>query len=150
MFLRIFFGDTDSVSLFSQLPYNNATFEQWFPKFLLQNIQNWANDSEYPVAPRKKVFFGVHHISQQNHLKQKNQNAFVKGDVSRGNSGRIFFSIFQFFVALKSQNTDFGWKNRLICYCKIDNYFKKTKKLPGIPSELCEKVLCKISKRLVQ
>ena len=39
----------------------------------------------------KKLFCGVHHNSQQNHLKQKNQNAFVKGDVSRGNPGRIFF-----------------------------------------------------------
>ena len=40
MFLRIFFGDTDSVSLFSQFPYNNATFDQYFPKFILQNIEN--------------------------------------------------------------------------------------------------------------
>jgi len=29
----------------------------------------------------KKVVCGEHHNSQQNHLKQKNQNAFVKGDV---------------------------------------------------------------------
>ena len=50
-----FFGDTDSVSLFSQFPYNNATFEQYFPKFSLQNIENWASDSESPEAPRKKV-----------------------------------------------------------------------------------------------
>ena len=40
MCLRIFFGDRDSVSLFSQFPYNNVTFEQYFPKFLLQNIEN--------------------------------------------------------------------------------------------------------------
>ena len=30
----------------------------------------------------KKLFCGVRHNSQQNHLKQKNQSAFVKGDVS--------------------------------------------------------------------
>ena len=48
----------------------------------------------------KKLFCGVHYNSQRNHLKQKNQNAFIKGDVSRG--------------------------------------------------ELCEEVLCKILKRLVQ
>ena len=60
---------------------------------------------------KKKLFCGVHHNSQQNHLKQKNQSAFVKGDVTRGNSGRIFFfSIFQFSVALGSQKTDFRWK----------------------------------------
>ena len=64
---------TDSVSLFSQFPYNNATFEQYSPKFSLQNIENWASDSKSPEAPRKKVFL-------QNHLKQKNQSAFVKGD----------------------------------------------------------------------
>ena len=87
-------------------PYNN-TFEQYFPKFSLQNIQNWASDSESPEAPRKKLFCGVHQNSQQNHLKQNNQNAFVKGVVSRGNSGRIFFSIFQFFVAFESQKTNF-------------------------------------------
>ena len=40
IFLRIFFGDTDSVSLFSQFSYNNAIFEQYFPKFSLQNIEN--------------------------------------------------------------------------------------------------------------
>ena len=51
----------------------------------------------------KKLFCGVHHNSQQNNLKQKNQNAFIK-DVSRGNTGRIFF---QFFVALGSQKSDF-------------------------------------------
>ena len=55
----------------------------------------------------KKLFCAVDHNSQQNHLKQKNQSAFVKGDVSRGNPGMIFFSIFQFFVALGSQKTDF-------------------------------------------
>ena len=56
----------------------------------------------------KKLFCGVHHNSQQNHLEQKNQNAFVKGDVSPGNPGRIFlFSIFQFFVILGRQKTDF-------------------------------------------
>ena len=54
----------------------------------------------------KKLFCGVHHNSQQNHLKQK-KNIFVKGVVSRGNPGRIFFSFFQFFVALGSQKTDF-------------------------------------------
>ena len=51
----------------------------------------------------KKLFCGLHHNSQQNHVKQKNQNAFVEEDVSRGNPGRIF----QFFVALGSQKTDF-------------------------------------------
>ena len=40
MFLRIFFGDTNSVSSFSQFPYNDATFEQYLPKFKLQNIKN--------------------------------------------------------------------------------------------------------------
>ena len=40
MFLRILFGNTDSPSLFSQFPYNSATFEQYFPKFPLQNIEN--------------------------------------------------------------------------------------------------------------
>ena len=55
MFLRIFFGDTDSVSLFSRFPYNNATFEQYFPGFSLQNIENQASDSKSPEAPRKKV-----------------------------------------------------------------------------------------------
>ena len=40
MFLRKFFGDTDSVSSFSQFPYNNATFEQYLPEFSLQNIEN--------------------------------------------------------------------------------------------------------------
>ena len=55
----------------------------------------------------KKLFCGVHNKSQQNHLKQKNQNAFVKRDVSRVNAGKIFFSIFQFFVALGSQKIDF-------------------------------------------
>ena len=44
----------------------------------------------------KKLFFGVHYNSQQTHLKQKNQNAFVKGHVSRGNPGRIFFRFFNF------------------------------------------------------
>ena len=39
--------------------------------------------------PEKKLFCGVYHNWQQNHLKQKNQNAFVKGDVSRGKPGRI-------------------------------------------------------------
>ena len=55
MFLRNFFGDTDSVSLFSQFPYNNAIFEKYLPKFSLQNIENWASDSKSPEAPRKKV-----------------------------------------------------------------------------------------------
>ena len=45
----------------------------------------------------KTLFCGVHHNSQQNHLKQKNQSAFVKGDVSRGNPGRIFFFDFSTF-----------------------------------------------------
>ena len=39
----------------------------------------------------KKLFCSVHHNSQQNHLKPKNQNVFVKGDVSRGNPRRISF-----------------------------------------------------------
>ena len=34
------FSDADSVSLFNQFPYNNATFEQYFSKFSLQNIEN--------------------------------------------------------------------------------------------------------------
>ena len=55
MFLRKFFGDTDSVSSFSQFPYNNATFEQYLPEFSLQNIENWVSDSKSPEAPRKKV-----------------------------------------------------------------------------------------------
>ena len=55
MFLRIFFGNTDSVSSFSQFPYNNAIFEQYLPKFSLQNIENWASDSKSPEMPRKKV-----------------------------------------------------------------------------------------------
>ena len=42
MFLRIVFSDTDSVSLFSQFPYNNATFEKYFPKFLLQNSDKFS------------------------------------------------------------------------------------------------------------
>ena len=54
MFLRIFFGDTDSVSLLSQFPYNNATFEQYFPKFSLHNIENWASDSESPLCKWQK------------------------------------------------------------------------------------------------
>ena len=54
---------------------------------------------------KKKLFCGVHPNPQENHLKQKNQNAFVKGDVSRGNPERMFF--FQFFVALASQKIDF-------------------------------------------
>ena len=45
MLSRIFSGDTDSVSSFSQFPYNNATFEQYLLKFSLQNIENWASDS---------------------------------------------------------------------------------------------------------
>ena len=40
MFLEKIFGDTDSVTSYSQFPYNNATFEQYFPKFSLQNIKN--------------------------------------------------------------------------------------------------------------
>ena len=55
MFLRIFFCDIDSVSSFSEFPYNDATFEPYFPNFSLQNIENWASDSESPEAPRKKV-----------------------------------------------------------------------------------------------
>ena len=45
----------------------------------------------------KKLFCGVRQKSQQNHLKQINQSAFVKGDVSRGNPGRIFFFDFSIF-----------------------------------------------------
>ena len=48
----------------------------------------------------KKLFCGVHYNSQQNHLKLKNKNVFVKGDVFQGNPGQIYVSIFQFFVAL--------------------------------------------------
>ena len=51
MFLRIFCGDTDSVGLFSQFPYNNATFEKYLPKFSLQNIENLASDNKSPEAP---------------------------------------------------------------------------------------------------
>ena len=40
MFLGIFFCDTDSISSFSQFPYNNAIFEQYLPKLSLQNIEN--------------------------------------------------------------------------------------------------------------
>ena len=38
MFLRILFGDTDRISLFSQFPYNNVTFEQYLLKFSLQKM----------------------------------------------------------------------------------------------------------------
>ena len=44
----------------------------------------------------KKSCFAVYIISQQNHLKQKNQSAFVKGDFSQSNPGRIFFRFFNF------------------------------------------------------
>ena len=37
----------------------------------------------------KKLFCGLDQNSRQNHLKQKNQNAFVKGDVSQSYTGRI-------------------------------------------------------------
>ena len=50
----------------------------------------------------KKLFCGVHHNSQQNHLKQKNQSASVEGDVSRGNSGRIFYLQFFNFSIFRS------------------------------------------------
>ena len=43
------------ISLFGQFAYNNATFEQYIPTFSFQNIENWASDSEFPEAPRKKV-----------------------------------------------------------------------------------------------
>ena len=47
MFLRIFFGDTDCVSSFSLFPYNNATFEQYLPKFSLLicycKMNNYSN-----------------------------------------------------------------------------------------------------------
>ena len=39
----------------------------------------------------EKLFCGVHHKSQQNHFKQKNQSAFIKGDFPRGNPKRITF-----------------------------------------------------------
>ena len=48
----------------------------------------------------KKLFCGVHHNSQQNHLKQKNQSAFVKGNVSLGNPGITWF--FSDFSILRS------------------------------------------------
>ena len=35
-----FFLAIQIVSSFSQFPYNNATFEQYLPKFSLQNIEN--------------------------------------------------------------------------------------------------------------
>ena len=64
------------------------------------------------VNPRrgleKKLFCGIHHNSQQNHLKQKNENAFVKGDVSRGNPGRIFFSDFSIFRSTWMQKNRFS------------------------------------------
>ena len=99
MFLRIFFGDTDSVSLFSQFPYNNATFEQYFPKFSRKLLE-------------KNLFCGVHHNLQQNHLKQKNQKAFVKGDVSRGNPGRIFFFDFSIFCSTWKPKNRFSLKKK--------------------------------------
>ena len=51
----------------------------------------------------KKVFRGVHHNSQQNHLNQKNQNAFVKGDVFQGKP-RIFFDFSIFRSTWKPKN----------------------------------------------
>ena len=36
----------------------------------------------------KKLFCGVHHNLQQNHMKEQNQNTLVEGDVSGGN---VFF-----------------------------------------------------------
>ena len=56
MFLRIFFVDTDSVSSFSQFLYNNSTFEQYLPKFSLQNIENWASDSNLRRRLEKSCF----------------------------------------------------------------------------------------------
>ena len=47
----------------------------------------------------KKLFCGVHHKSQQNHLKQKNQNAFSKGEFLEfleSFSWKDFF--FRFFI----------------------------------------------------
>ena len=66
-----FFGDTDSLSSFSQFPYNNATLRQYLSEFALQNIENWASDSKSPEAPRKKLLCGVRYNSQQNHLRTK-------------------------------------------------------------------------------
>ena len=94
MFLRIFFGETDIV-----LVYQSKILK----------IERVRVNLRKRVE--KKLFCGgVHHNSQQNHSKQKNQNAFIKGDVSRGNPRRIFFSISQFLVTLGSQNPDFRSK----------------------------------------
>ena len=43
------------VTEMSWSPYDNATFEQYLPKFSLKNIENLVNDSESTEAPRKKV-----------------------------------------------------------------------------------------------
>ena len=40
MFLKKNVVDADRVSLFIQFEYNNATFEQYFPQFSSQNIEN--------------------------------------------------------------------------------------------------------------
>lgn len=40
IFLTICFPDTDSVNLFNQNQHNSETFDQYFPKFLLQNSKN--------------------------------------------------------------------------------------------------------------
>ena len=98
----------------------------------------------------KKLFCGIHNNSQQNYLKKKTIKMHLLKEMFLEVTLGRFFSIFQFFVDLGSQKIEFLLKNRLICYCKINNYLKKTKKLPGIPGESCEEVLCKISKRLVQ
>ena len=62
IFLKNFFGNTDSVISFSQFSYNNATFEQYLPKFSLQNIENWASASL--KAPQKKSCFAVYIITR--------------------------------------------------------------------------------------
>ena len=64
MFLRIFFDDTDSVRLFSQFPCNNATFEQYFPKFSLQNIENCARMTVNLRRRLEKSCFAVYIITR--------------------------------------------------------------------------------------
>ena len=55
-----------------------------------------------PLKPPGKGLYFSSHANQS-----LITNKLFKGDVSRDNPGRIFFSIFQFFVALGSQKTDF-------------------------------------------
>ena len=104
MFLRICFGDTDSlvhsINFHIIMQHLNNICLNFHCKILkIERVTNLRRRLE------KKLFFGLHHNSQQNHLEQKNQSAFLKGDFSLGNPARILF--FQFFVALERQKTDF-------------------------------------------